>query len=242
MNPTCRLQDASGASVRLIKLAISIKGIGLEDPAISGQMEPRMLTLAIARVIVHRGRRRCSTEWLVVANIDPTSAGVGLAFRQNRNGRVITMQALRGQDMGSKPLAQRRQRRASRTHGIGHDGSLPATQSLSSQLRAGRLRVPVEPLPAAPASQLPAKAAAVLCPACRHRPCAKRKPCWCSRRIAAQPSTPTLPAPNMPPRSHASVLRATPCAGASPANLCPLSWLWTLSARKLQDLEHYPNP
>jgi len=120
MNPTCRLQDASGASVRLIKQAISIKGIGLEDPAISGQMEPRMLTLAIARVIVHRGRRRCSTEWLVVANIDPTSAGVGLAFRQNRNGRVITMQALRGQDMGSKPLAQRRQRRASRTHGIGH--------------------------------------------------------------------------------------------------------------------------
>jgi len=26
-----------------MELAISVKGIGLEDPAISGQMEPRML-------------------------------------------------------------------------------------------------------------------------------------------------------------------------------------------------------
>jgi hypothetical protein len=43
-----------------------------------------------------------------------------MAFGQNRHGRVITMQAIGGQDMGFETPAQRSQRRAARTHGIGH--------------------------------------------------------------------------------------------------------------------------
>ena len=63
-----------------------------------------MLALAIARVIKHRRQRRCSTEGPIITGIDPTSAGVGLAFAQNRNRRVITMQTLGAQEWDSSRL------------------------------------------------------------------------------------------------------------------------------------------
>jgi hypothetical protein len=53
---------------------------------------------------------RRATERLVVAHVDPYSAGVGLAFGEDRDLGVVPMQALGAQDMGLEALEQRRQR------------------------------------------------------------------------------------------------------------------------------------
>ena len=101
-------------------MAIAIEGVGLEQPGISGQMVLRMLALAVARVMEHRRWRRGPAERPVVADIDPTSPGVGLALSQDRDGRIVTVQAFRRHDMGLDPPQQRIQHRAARSHDIGH--------------------------------------------------------------------------------------------------------------------------
>ena len=57
MNPASRLHDWSWTSAGQVEFSISIKGIGLEEPGISGQMGLRMLALAVARIIEHCRRR-----------------------------------------------------------------------------------------------------------------------------------------------------------------------------------------
>src|SRR3984957_336842 len=90
MDPASCLDDRTRTSVRQIELAIAVKRVGLEQSGIAGQMAPRMLTFAVARVIEHRCRRRCPTEWRVISDIEPTSPGIGLAFGQDRHRGVIT--------------------------------------------------------------------------------------------------------------------------------------------------------
>ena len=120
VNPAPCLDDRTRTSVRQIKLAISVKRVGLEQSGIVGQMALRMLAFAVAGVIEHRRRRRCPTEWLVIPDIDPTSAGIGLAFGQDRHRGVIAMQAFRRQNMGLDKPQHRIQRHAARPHGVGH--------------------------------------------------------------------------------------------------------------------------
>jgi hypothetical protein len=81
-------------------LAIPVKRVGLEQSSIYGQVTLRMLAFAVAGVIEHRCQRCCPTEWRVISDIDPTPAGIGLAFGQHRHRRVITVQALSRQNMG----------------------------------------------------------------------------------------------------------------------------------------------
>ena len=81
-------------------MAIAVKRVGLEQSGIAGQMAPRMLTFAVARVIEHRCRRRGPTEWLVITDIDPAPADIGLAFRQDWHRGVITVQPFGRQNMG----------------------------------------------------------------------------------------------------------------------------------------------
>ena len=57
MDPTGRFPDKPRTSLGLVELDVSAEGVGLEDPAIVGQMRLRMLTTSIARVIKHRRRR-----------------------------------------------------------------------------------------------------------------------------------------------------------------------------------------
>ncbi len=120
MNPTRRLPDRAGFPIALIKLAIAVIGVGLQDAGISRQMRLRMLAAAIARVIEHRSRRAGAAEGLVVANVDPTSPSVGLARGQNRHGRVIAMEPLGRHHVGLHQPQDRRERRADRSHGVGH--------------------------------------------------------------------------------------------------------------------------
>jgi hypothetical protein len=49
MRPTRRLTDRTGFAVALIKLAIAVIGVGLQDAGIARQMRLRMLATAIAR-------------------------------------------------------------------------------------------------------------------------------------------------------------------------------------------------
>ena len=70
-----------------------------------------MLAGPIARVIEHSCRRCRPAERLVVAHIDPYSAGVGLAFGQDWHRGVVAMQSLGAQDVGLDALEQRRQHR-----------------------------------------------------------------------------------------------------------------------------------
>ena len=69
-----------------------------------------------------RGRRPGAAERPVVADVDPEPAGVGLAFRQHRNGRVVAVQALGRHDMGLDQAPKRIERRRNRAHGIDHGG------------------------------------------------------------------------------------------------------------------------
>jgi hypothetical protein len=55
--------------------------------------------MANVRVIEHRRRRRRPAKRWIVAHIDPTSPGVGLALGQNRHSGVVTVQSLGGEDV-----------------------------------------------------------------------------------------------------------------------------------------------
>jgi len=83
-------------------------------------MALRMLAFAVSGVIEHRRRWRCPTEWRVISDIDPTSAGIGLAFGQDRHRGVITVQALSRQNVHLDKPQHRVQRHAARPHGVRH--------------------------------------------------------------------------------------------------------------------------
>ena len=80
VRPAPDLQDRTGMSLGQVERAIAVKGIGLEQPGVSGQMALRVLAFAVAGVIEHRRRRAVAAEWPIVTHINPTPARVGLAF------------------------------------------------------------------------------------------------------------------------------------------------------------------
>jgi hypothetical protein len=63
-------------------------------------MRLRMLTLAVARVVEHRGRWSRSAKRPIVPHVNPASSRVGLSLGQDRHGRIIGMEALGRHDMG----------------------------------------------------------------------------------------------------------------------------------------------
>ena len=88
MHPARRLPDRAGLAVREIELVVAIVGVGLQDAGVACEMRLRVLAAPVARVMEDRGRRPGAAERLIVADVDPEPADVGLAFRQHRHGRV----------------------------------------------------------------------------------------------------------------------------------------------------------
>ena len=86
-------------------------GVGLENPAVIGEMPARVLAVAVAGVEVHRRRRVRSAEWPVVANVGPQPADDRLALGQNRHRRVVAVNARRVQNVAPDQLDERRKRR-----------------------------------------------------------------------------------------------------------------------------------
>ena len=81
----------------------------MQDTGEARQMATGVLARSIARIVKHSRRRRVAAEGPVVAGIDPTSTGVGLALGEHRHGRVVAVQALGGQDMGLEAFEDRPQ-------------------------------------------------------------------------------------------------------------------------------------
>ena len=122
MRPARRLPDRAGLAVREIELVVAVVGVGLKDAGVANEMRLRMLAAPVARVVEDRGRRPGAAERLIVADVDPEPAGVGLAFGQHRHGRVVAVQALGGHDMGLDQAPKRIERRRDRANGVGHGG------------------------------------------------------------------------------------------------------------------------
>ena len=103
-----------------------------------------MHALAIAGVVEDRRRRTCAAERGVVSHIGPQSAHIGLALGQDRNGRVVAVQALGGQDMGLDALDQRRQDRghAADLVGQGREAERYALAGIALGLAIKRLMGP----------------------------------------------------------------------------------------------------
>jgi hypothetical protein len=83
-------------------------------------MALRVFAFAVAGVIEHRRRRTLAPEWPIVTHIDPTSPRIGLAFGQDRHGRIVAMQAFGRHDMRLDESQHRIERRTARPYGIGH--------------------------------------------------------------------------------------------------------------------------
>ena len=105
--PACRFGDRGRLAANRIEIVEAIIGIGLQDPAIAGQMPARMLATAIARVVEHGGRMRRTAKRAIIAHIDPKPAGDGLACRQYRHRGVITMKTLGTEHMAADDGNQR---------------------------------------------------------------------------------------------------------------------------------------
>lgn len=93
VRPAGGFPDGTRISPRQIELVIPVIGVGLQDTDISGQMALGMFALAVARVIEHRRRRPGSPKRPIVPHVNPASRGVGLAARQDRHGRIVSMKA-----------------------------------------------------------------------------------------------------------------------------------------------------
>src|SRR3546814_8017780 len=73
----------------------------------------------------------CSSD-LVVADIDPQPAGVGLAPGKHRHRGVVAMQPRGGQHMCLEAAEQRHQRRGGGTHLVGQSGEAERHALVSS--------------------------------------------------------------------------------------------------------------
>ena len=94
----------------------------MQDAGVARQMRLRVLAPPIVRVMEDRGGRPGAAERLIVADVNPEPAGVGLAFGQHRHGRVVAVQALGRHDVGLDQAPERIERRRDRAHRVGHGG------------------------------------------------------------------------------------------------------------------------
>src|SRR5437867_5518477 len=90
MHPAGCFQDRPRFAIGLVQLVVSAVCVSLENPGVVGEMRLGMFARSVARVIEHCRRRRSAAERAIVAHINPTSAGVSFALRQDRYSGVIT--------------------------------------------------------------------------------------------------------------------------------------------------------
>jgi len=144
MHPTRRLDKRARLAIGLVELVVAGIGVGLENPGIAGQMRVRVLAAAITRVIEHRRRWRRPGKRPVVAHIDPTSPGIGLAFGQDRHDGVVAVQSLGGEHVSLDAPDQRRQYRAAAAYLIsqGRQAEWHALPGIAFGLAVERLVLP----------------------------------------------------------------------------------------------------
>ena len=122
MRPAERFGHGPAGARRPIEPGEAAVGVGLQDPGIASEVKLRMLAAAIAG-IAEECRRRAGlalAEGPVVANIDPQSAGHGLALGQHRHGGVVAVQALGDEHVTADELVERHQYGGAGADVIGH--------------------------------------------------------------------------------------------------------------------------
>lgn len=107
MDPAGCFRYRAWPSIRKIEFGVAGIGIRLQNAAIAGEMRLRVLARAITGIVEHRRRCGCAAERSIVADIDPTSGGMGLSCRQDRNRRVVAVQPLCRKCMGFDPFEDR---------------------------------------------------------------------------------------------------------------------------------------
>ena len=122
MRPAERFGHGPAGARRPIEPGEAAVGVGLQDPGIAGEVKLRMLAAAIAGIAEERRRRAdpALAEGPVVANIDPQSAGHGLALGQHRHGGVVAVQALGAEHVAADELVERHQHGGAGADVIGH--------------------------------------------------------------------------------------------------------------------------
>ena len=141
MAPAQRLDDRTGLAVGKIEAVVAVKGVGLQNAGVTGQMPLGMLPRSIARGVEQRRWRILAAERPVVADIHPRPTGHRLALGEDGNRRVVAMQPLGGQDMALNQRVQRAQRR-----GAGADLIGERRQAQLDALAGIALALPVERL------------------------------------------------------------------------------------------------
>jgi len=80
MGPAPGLDCRPGVAAGAVEIGKPGIGIRLEYAAIGGQVTPRVLSGPVGRVEEHRGGRRGSCEWPVIAHVGPQTSRRGLAL------------------------------------------------------------------------------------------------------------------------------------------------------------------
>lgn len=78
-----------------------------------------MFALAVPGITEPDGWGRCTSKGVIVPHVIPQSSGDCPAFRQNRHGSVVRVQALCRQHMRPDQRSQGSQRRGAGSHPVG---------------------------------------------------------------------------------------------------------------------------
>src|SRR5947207_15111361 len=102
-------------------------------------MSTRMHPVAIVRLEEQRSRGPRASEWPLVTDIGPQSAGLGPAgaWRQHRHWSVVDMKDVAAEDVGSEGVDQRLQRRRRGTNPAGQGRGLQA-DAVTGEISAWR--------------------------------------------------------------------------------------------------------
>jgi hypothetical protein len=119
VSPTRRLDDRARGSGRHVQFVVAAISIGLEYPAVVGEMGLRVNAGAIARVIEHRAGWARSTKRSIVAHVNPDAGDIGLTLRHHRHGGVIAVDPTAGEHHGFDEGIHRLQRNAGGADQIG---------------------------------------------------------------------------------------------------------------------------
>ncbi|MCY1312682.1 hypothetical protein D9M70_631250 [compost metagenome] len=122
MGPAQGLDDQPGLTVRCEQPVVTGIGVGLQDAGEAAQVLVGVIARAVSRSPEQHRRRIGAAEGPIVADIDPSPAGFGLALRQDRDRGIIAMEAFGCHDMALDQGMERPQRRGAGADMVGQRG------------------------------------------------------------------------------------------------------------------------
>jgi hypothetical protein len=97
--PARCLQDGPWFAARAVERVVTAIGVSLQDAGIPSELPLRVGPCAVAGVVIADSGRVGAAKGTVVANGCPDLAGDGLAGCHHRDGRIVMVDALAGEDV-----------------------------------------------------------------------------------------------------------------------------------------------